>query len=114
MKKILAGLFAASLVVVSCGGDDSGVDSNDRDALIEMFTADGDMSQEVAECMADATIDTMSDEDMKSMLSRRPSCRVLNLKWEAEHFPLINDASGVLDEIDLIQHLIEGVSRTNC
>jgi hypothetical protein len=69
MKKILAGLFAASLVVVSCGGDDSGIDSNDRDALIEMFTADGDMSQEVAECMADATIDTMSDEDMKSIMA---------------------------------------------
>ena len=41
MKKILAGLFTASLVVVSCGGDDGGIDSNDRDALIEMFTADG-------------------------------------------------------------------------
>jgi hypothetical protein len=69
MRKILAGLFAASLAVVSCGGDDGGIDSNDRDALIEMFTADGDMSQEVAECMADATIDTMSDEDMKSIMA---------------------------------------------
>ena len=69
MKRILAGIFAASLVVVSCGGDDGGIDSNDRDALIEMFTADGDMSQEVAECMADVTIDTMSDDDMKSILA---------------------------------------------
>jgi hypothetical protein len=69
MKRILAGIFAASLIAVSCGGDDGGVGSNDRDALIKMFTAEGDMSQEVAECMADVTIDTMSDEDMKSIMA---------------------------------------------
>jgi hypothetical protein len=69
MRKILAGLIAASLAVVSCGGDDGGIDSNDRDALIEMFTAEGNMTQEVAECMADATVDTMSDEDMKSIMA---------------------------------------------
>ena len=69
MKRILAGIFAASLVVVSCSGDDGGVGSNDRDTLIKMFISEGDMSQEVAECMADATIDTMSDEDMKSIMA---------------------------------------------
>ena len=69
MKRILAGIFAASLVVVSCGGDDGGIDSNDRELLIEMFTAEGTMSQEVAECLADVTIDTMSDEDMKSIMA---------------------------------------------
>lgn len=69
MKRILASLFAASLVVVSCGGDDGGIDSSDRDALIKMFTTDGDMTQEVAECMADATIDTMTDEDIKSIMA---------------------------------------------
>lgn len=69
MKRILAGIFIASLAAVSCGGDDGGVGSNDRDALIEMFTADGDMSQEVAECMADATIDSLSADDMKSIMA---------------------------------------------
>ena len=69
MKRILAGIFAASLVVVSCGGDDGGIDSNDRQLLIEMFTAEGTMSQEVAECLADATINSLSDDDMKSILA---------------------------------------------
>lgn len=69
MKKLAAGVFALSLVLVSCGGDDGGVGSNDRDALIEMFTSDGDMSQEVAECMADATIKTLSADDMKSIMA---------------------------------------------
>lgn len=69
MKRILASLFAASLVVVSCGGDDGGIDSNDRELLIKMFTAEGTMSQEVAECLADATIDSLSDDDMKSILA---------------------------------------------
>ena len=69
MKRILAGIFAASLVVVSCGGDDGGIDSNDRQLLLEMFTAEGTMSQEVAECLADATINSLSDDDMKSILA---------------------------------------------
>ena len=69
MKRIHAGIFAASLVVVSCGGDDGGIDSNDRQLLIEMFTAEGTMSQEVAECLADATINSLSDDDMKSILA---------------------------------------------
>ena len=49
MKKILTGIFAVSLIAVSCGGDDGGVGSNDRDTLIKMFISEGDMSQEVAE-----------------------------------------------------------------
>ena len=69
MKKIMASIFAVPLIAVSCGGDDSGVGSNDRELLIEMFTAEGTMSQEVAECLADATINSLSEDDMKSILA---------------------------------------------
>lgn len=70
MKKIIG--VAASIVavagLVACGGDDGGSGNVNRDELIKMINADGDMPQEVAECMADATIDSLSDADMKLIM----------------------------------------------
>jgi ABC-type glycerol-3-phosphate transport system substrate-binding protein len=70
MKKIIG--IAASLVAVAglaaCGGDDGGSGNVDRDVLIAMFTEDGDMPQDIAECMADATIASLDEADMKLIL----------------------------------------------
>ena len=71
MKKISAGLIVLTLALAGCGGDDGGGGGSDadRETLIEMFTAEGDMSQEVAECMADVTIETLSADDMKPIMA---------------------------------------------
>ena len=70
MKKIIG--IAASIVAVAglaaCGGDDGGSGNVDRDVLIAMFTEDGDMPQDIAECMADATIASLDEADMKLIL----------------------------------------------
>lgn len=71
MKKFIG--IATSLVAVAglaaCGGDDGGSGGVNRDELIAMFNEDGDMTPEVAECMADATIASLDAEDMASILA---------------------------------------------
>jgi len=70
MKKIIG--IAASIMAVAaftgCGGDDGGSGDVDRDALIALFNEDGDMTQEMAECLADATIDSLDADDMALIL----------------------------------------------
>lgn len=66
MKKFIG--IAASIMAVAglaaCGGDDGGSGDVDRDALIALFNEDGDMTQEMAECLADATIDSLDADDL--------------------------------------------------
>ncbi|NDA76294.1 MAG: hypothetical protein EBY07_00465 [Actinobacteria bacterium] len=71
MKKIIgiAASIAAVAGLAACGGDDGGSGNVDRDTLIAMFTQDGDMPQDVAECMADATIASLDAEDMKLIMA---------------------------------------------
>ncbi len=70
MKKIIG--IAASIVAVAgltaCGGDDGGSGNVDRDELIALINEDGDMPQDIAECMADAAISSLDDADMKLIL----------------------------------------------
>ena len=70
MKKFIG--IAASLVAVAglaaCGGDNGGSGDVDRDALIALINEDGDMTQEMAECIADATIASLDAEDMKAIM----------------------------------------------
>ncbi len=71
MKKFIG--IAASVVavagLVACGGDDGGSGDVDRDALIAMFNEDGEMTPEMAECMADATIEALDAADMESIMA---------------------------------------------
>ena len=70
MKKIIgiAASIAAVAGLAACGGDDGGSGNVDRDELIALINEDGDMPQEIAECMADAAISSLDDADMKLIL----------------------------------------------
>ncbi|MFZ9931133.1 MAG: hypothetical protein ACO3GZ_10030, partial [Ilumatobacteraceae bacterium] len=50
------------------GGDDGGSGNGLRDELIALINEDGDMPQDIAECMADAAISSLDDADMKLIL----------------------------------------------
>ena len=74
MKRIATGMIALALVMVGCGsndGGDNGGGSNTEmlDQLITVFSSDGDIPLEVAECLADAAIKTLSKEDMAAALA---------------------------------------------
>lgn len=63
-------MIALALVMVGCGGDDGGGGGSDiRAKLIAEISSDGDVPQAVAECLADAAIDTLSEEDIAAALA---------------------------------------------
>jgi hypothetical protein len=71
MKKIIS-VFTAVVAVAglsACGGDDGGSGGVDRDELIALINEDGDMTDEMAECLADATIESLSDDDMAKIMA---------------------------------------------
>jgi hypothetical protein len=73
VKRIIgiAASFVAVVGLVACGGDDNGGGGGgvDRDELIALINEDGDMTQEMAECLADATIAALSEDDLKAIMA---------------------------------------------
>jgi hypothetical protein len=66
IPRLVAVLFASSLVLTACG-DDSGGDSGDRDAVIELLEGEGE-SPESAACFADE-LSEFSLDDIEPFLS---------------------------------------------
>ena len=66
IARVVALLFASSLVLAACG-DDGGGDSGDRDAVIELLEGEGE-SPESAACFADE-LSAFSLADIEAFLS---------------------------------------------